>query len=59
MYTYEGEYVNCPQLDKLIKASGESVPEIETKPIRLEINSDVQGIKLVFPFPYCVKAKDD
>jgi hypothetical protein len=60
MFIYEGDYANCPQLNKLIRASGKYDPEIETKPIRLEVNSDVQGIKLVFPFPYsCVKAKEN
>jgi len=58
MYAYEGDYINCPQLDKLIKASSGRA-EVGTTPIRLEINSDVQGIKLVFPFPYCVKAKEN
>ncbi len=59
MYAYEGEYVNCPQLDKLIKAAGERAPDVGTKPLRLEVNSDMQDIKLVFPFPYCVKAKEN
>ena len=59
MYAYEGEYVNCPQLDKLIKATAGRVPDIGTKPLRLEVNSDMQDIKLVFPFPYCVKAKEN
>lgn len=29
--------------------------EVETSPVRLEINADVQDVKLVFPF--CPKAK--
>lgn len=58
MYTYEGEYLNCPQLDKLIKAAGEGVPDVGTKLVALEVNSDLQDVKLVFPFPYCVKAKE-
>lgn len=57
MYTYEGEFENCPQLDKLIKARGGNVPDVGTKPIMLEINRDVQDIKLIFPFSYCVKAE--
>ena len=59
MYTYEGEFVNCPQLDKLLKAKGGRVPDVGTKPIPLEITRDMQDIKLTFPFPYCEKAKDD
>jgi len=56
MYTYEGEYANCPQLDKIIRANGRSM-EVTTKPLKIEINSDVQDLKLVFPFPRCEKAK--
>jgi hypothetical protein len=59
MHAYEGEYAKCPKLDKLIKASGEDFLEVETKPLRLEINSDMQDDKLVFPFPYCMKAKEN
>jgi len=57
MYTYKGEYVNCPQLDKLIEAKGRGVPGIGTKPTMLEINRDIQDIKLSFPFSHCSKAK--
>ena len=59
MYTYEGEFVNCPKLDKLIRAKGGSVPDIGTKPLPLEITRDMQDIKLTFPFPHCEKAKQD
>ena len=59
MYTYEGEYVNCSQLDKLIRASGGRVPDVGTKPLPLEITRDMQDIKLTFPFPYCNKAKEE
>ncbi len=57
MYTYAGEYVNCPQLEKIIKAQGGNVSDVSTAPVRLEINRDVQDIKLVFPFPSCAKAE--
>lgn len=55
MYTYKGEFANCPQLDKLIDARGGHVPDVGTKPIKLEIDRDMEDVKLVFPFPYCVK----
>lgn len=57
MYTYVGEFRDCPKLDKLINARGGSVPDIGTNPIKLEINTDMQDLQLVFPFPYCVKAE--
>jgi hypothetical protein len=57
MYSYAGEYVNCPQLEKIIKAQGGIVPELRTPPLTLEINRDIQDVKLVFPFPFCEKDK--
>jgi hypothetical protein len=59
MYTYLGEFVDCPKLDKLIKAKGNNAPDIGTKPMMLELNRDMTDVKLVFPFPACAKAKHD
>ncbi len=56
-YTYSGQYVNCPQIEKLIEEKGGRGPTIESGRINMEVTTDVQGIKLIFPFPYCVKAK--
>src|SRR5262249_33790518 len=55
MYTFSGQYLNCPQLEDLIRATGKNVPDVRTKPIPLEITTDVQDVKLVFPFPLCEK----
>lgn len=57
MHSFVGEFVNCPQLDKLIKEKGGMVPDIGTNPIPLEITRDMEDIKLTFPFPYCEKAR--
>lgn len=59
MYTYEGEFENCPQLDKLLKANGGRFPDVGTKPMSLEITRDMEDIKLTFPFPNCKKAKEE
>lgn len=60
MWSYVGEYADCPQLDNLLKAKGsEHGSEIGTKPVSLEITRDMQDIKLTFPFPYCKKAKEE
>jgi len=59
MWTYVGEYADCPQLDNLLKTKGgDSGMEVGTKPMSLEITRDMQEIKLTFPFPYCRKAKE-
>jgi hypothetical protein len=57
MITFEGEYQNCPKLDKLIRAKGISVGDIETPSIEVNAVNDLTGIELKFPFPVCKKAK--
>lgn len=59
MITYVGEYEKCPKLDRLIRAKGESVQELETPPMQIEADRDLTGIELRFPFPNCKKAKID
>lgn len=54
MLGISGVYENCPQLDKLISAH----VDIITKPIRVELNRDYRDVELVFPFPWCAKAKE-
>lgn len=58
IYTYEGEYANCPELDKILKASGGSMG-VKTKPVKIEVSGDMQDLKLVFPFPRCEKVRRD
>jgi hypothetical protein len=45
---------HCPQIDKLVKA----YKDLETKRLKFEINRDYQDVELIFPFPYCAKAKE-
>jgi hypothetical protein len=59
MFPYEGKYVDCPELDKLLKANGGHLPDLGTKTMSLEITRDIQDIKLTFPIPYCKKAKEE
>lgn len=57
MNTYQGEYENCPKLDRLIKESGSSVPEITTPPVEIRATTNLYGIELKYQFPWCKKAK--
>jgi protocatechuate 3,4-dioxygenase beta subunit len=57
MNTYVGEYENCSKLDKLIRAEGNSVEDIETPSISIEAINNLSGFELKFPFPSCKKAK--
>ena len=56
--TYEGEHLNCPDLDAIIRRNGDSVP-VTTEVLKLDINTDVENLELKFTFPYCVKKKPD
>ena len=56
MYTYSGEYEKCPKLEKLIRAKGRSLQDIETPPLKIEAVSNLSGVELMFPFPSCTKA---
>ena len=57
MYSYVGEFENCPKLDRLIKRAGTDVPEIKTQMVPLRATTNVYGVELKFPFPYCKKAE--
>jgi hypothetical protein len=54
MFRYSGQVQNCPKLEAIIKAR----KEIVTNKINVELNRDHQDLELVFPFPYCKKAKE-
>jgi hypothetical protein len=54
MYSYSGEFENCPQLENLLKSRS----DVQTNTIKLEANRDFSDIELIFPFPFCVKKKD-
>lgn len=54
MFRYSGQVQNCPKPEAIIKAR----KEIVTNKINVELNRDHQALELVFPFPYCKKAKE-
>ena len=57
MYTYAGEFENCPKLDRLIKQGNDDVPEIKTPPFEIRATTNLYGVELKFSFPSCKKAK--
>ncbi len=48
MFSYSGEYENCPKLEAIIKKR----KSIVTNKIHVELNRDHQDLELVFPFPH-------
>jgi hypothetical protein len=57
MYSYEGEFENCPKLDRLIKQTKSQVPEITTIPVEIRATTNLYGVELKYGFPWCKKAK--
>lgn len=57
MYTYAGEYENCPRLDAIIKKSGQEMPEIRTPVVEIQAENNLYDVELKYPFPGCKKAK--
>lgn len=57
IYTYEGDYVNCPKLDQILKKDRNM--DVSSEKLPIEINSDRSNIELRLPFPSCVKAKKE
>ena len=53
MYTYSGEFENCPKLEALIKVH----QDIVTNSVNVELNRDHEDLEVMFPFPQCKKAK--
>jgi hypothetical protein len=46
-------YVNCPQVQMLIKQSGKDRTMIKTPAIRIDPKGDLRNLVLTFPFPSC------
>lgn len=57
IFAYEGEYLNCPKLDQILKKNMGKVPDVSSEPILIQVNADQPNLELRLPFPFCVKAK--
>lgn len=58
MYTYLGEFENCPKLEKAIKKTGNDNAELKTPPLQVIADSNRYDVELKFPFPGCKKARE-
>jgi hypothetical protein len=56
MYSYVGEFENCPRIDAAIKKTGRDNAELKTTAIPITANADVSELELKFLFPACKKA---
>ncbi|MGQ0760600.1 MAG: hypothetical protein ACT4OT_01085 [Acidobacteriota bacterium] len=57
MYSFVGEFENCPKLDRLIKQAGNGIPEIKTPAVEVFAETNLYDVVLKYPFPSCKKAK--
>lgn len=59
MFTYVGEFENCPKLDALIKNldGSRTMGVIKTDAVKIQAGRDLKDVELRFPFPACKKAK--
>lgn len=57
MYTYVGEFENCPKLEAIIKKSDNTMATVKTDAVKIQAESDLKDVELRFPFPGCKKAK--
>lgn len=53
MFTYVGEFENCPKLDSLIQQMGSSAAKIETPRVDIRATTNLYEVELKFPFPSC------
>jgi hypothetical protein len=60
MYTFVGEFENCPKLEAAIrKMGGNNLAEIKTAAVQINAEQNVYEVELRYPFPGCRKAKID
>jgi hypothetical protein len=58
MYSYVGEFENCPKLDRIIKQLGDNVPAVKTPAVEISTPTNLYDIVLKYQFPSCKKAKE-
>lgn len=59
MFTYVGEFENCPVLDKLVREEKSEFAyfDVATPRVGIHAEKNIDNIVLKFPFPACKKAK--
>lgn len=56
MYTYVGEFENCPKLDNAVKQTGDTSAKLKTPAVEVQGVGNLYGVELRYPFPGCKKA---
>jgi hypothetical protein len=57
MYSYIGEFENCPQLESVIRETGRANPDIRTSTVEIQAENNLYDVELKYPFPGCKKAQ--
>lgn len=59
IFSYVGEYKNCPEIDALVRQKGDLVQQIDTIDVNIDANESLNNVALKFPFSKCEEAKDE
>lgn len=54
---YASEVENCPELESIIKQSGQTIVDVRTQVVEIPAEENLRGVELRYPFPECRKAK--
>lgn len=57
MYTYVGEFENCPKLDRAVRQAGGTNATLRTSAVEIQGVSSLYNVELRYPFPGCKKAE--
>jgi hypothetical protein len=57
MFTYLGEFENCPALESAIRKTGDTNANLKTPTVEIQGDNSLYGVELRYPFPGCKKAK--
>lgn len=58
MFTYVGEFENCPRLDSAVRQTGDTSAKLKTPPVEIQGVGNLYGVELRYPFPGCKKAEN-
>lgn len=59
MYTYVGEFENCPKLDHAVKQTGRTNAQLRTPVVEIQGVSSLYSVELRYPFPGCKRSEQE
>ncbi|HEX8293526.1 MAG TPA: hypothetical protein VF570_17320 [Pyrinomonadaceae bacterium] len=59
MYTYVGEFENCPKLDSAVRQTGGTNAKLRTPAVEIQGVGNLYNVELRYPFPGCKRAEQE